>query len=133
MPLNDHEQRILDEIAKQLAEDDPRFAESVRTATPRGHALGRLRLAVVGLVLGLCIFVAGLVLGLENGVLTIAIGFPGFLVMLGSILIGVRAFRSLGSAVATDLRQRREVSGPRRNVRDRLEERWQRRTDGDDR
>lgn len=132
MPLSDHEQRILDEIAKQLAEDDPRFAESVRSATPRTHALRRLRLAGIGLVAGLTIFVTGLFVGLDNNLLTVVFGFAGFLVMLGSVLLGVRASRSLGSAVATDMRRRRGSSGPKRSVRDRLDERWQRRMDGDD-
>jgi hypothetical protein len=133
MPLSEHEQRILDEIAKQLAEDDPRFAESVRTVTPRSHALRRLRLAAFGLVAGLVIFITGLFIGLENNLLTVVFGFAGFLVMLGSFMIAVKASRSLGTVVATDLRKKRSGQGPKKSMRERLDERWQRRVDGDER
>jgi hypothetical protein len=130
MPLSDHEQRILDEIARNLAEEDPRFAATVRSATPRGHALRRLRLAAFGGVAGLALFGTGLFLG-EGNVITF--GFAGFLVMLVSTLAGVRASRALGSAVVIEARQKREQREPRKGFRERMDERWQRRMDGDGR
>ena len=33
MPLSEHEQRILDEIERRLAEEDPRLVESVSRAS----------------------------------------------------------------------------------------------------
>lgn len=132
MPLSDHEQRILDDIAKRLSEEDPRFAESVRRATPRGHAVRQLRLSVLGVILGLGILLTGLFLGLEDPKLTIGLGFAGFVVMLLGALAGVRASRALGNAVVIEARQRRERT-PKRSLKDRMDERWQRRIDGDDR
>jgi uncharacterized membrane protein YdfJ with MMPL/SSD domain len=132
MPLSDHEQRILDEIAKQLAEDDPRFAENVRKATPRSHALRRLRVAALGVVAGLALLVTGLFFGLENSSVTVGFGFAGFVVMLLSVLTGVRAFRALGTAVVLEARAKRERT-PRRSLRERMDERWQRRLDDDGR
>lgn len=130
MPLSDHEQRILDDIAKHLSEEDPRFAESVRRATPRSHAMRRLRLAALGVVAGLALLFTGLFLGLENPSVTIGAGFAGFVVMLLGVLTGVRAFRTLGSAVVIEARERRERS-QKRSLKERMDERWQRRMDGD--
>lgn len=130
MPLSDHEQRILDEIARNLAEEDPRFAQTVRSATPRSHALRRIRLAALGLVAGLALFITGLFLGESN---VITLGFAGFLVMLASTLAGVRAFRALGNAVVLEVREKRQQRTPRRGFRERLDERWQRRLDGEGR
>ena len=130
MPLSDHEQRILDEIARNLAEKDPRFAQTVRSATPRTHALRRIRLAALGAVVGLGLFVTGLFLGESN---VISFGFAGFLVMLVSTLAGVRAFRALGTAVVLEVREKRQQRDPRKSFRERMDERWQRRMDGEGR
>jgi len=132
MPLSDHEQRILDDIARRLSEEDPRFAESVRRATPRGHALRRLRLAALAVVAGLAILVSGLFLGLENPTTMIALGFAGFVVMLFAVLSGVRAFKALGTAVVVEARERRDRMS-RKPLRERMDERWQRRIDRDGR
>ena len=55
MPLNDHEQRILDEIERRLAEDDPERSSSRSVAptctrtSPVGIRLGRRSAFVAGL------------------------------------------------------------------------------------
>ena len=46
MPLSDHEQRILDEIERRLAEDDPAFVEQVGRTDLYTHLARRIRLAV---------------------------------------------------------------------------------------
>jgi len=53
MPLSDHEQRILEEIERRLAEDDPAFVEQVGRTDLYTHLARRIRLAAIGLLLGL--------------------------------------------------------------------------------
>ena len=53
MPLSDHEQRILEEIERRLAEDDPKLDEQVGRTDLYTHLARRIRLACVGFVAGL--------------------------------------------------------------------------------
>ena len=46
MPLSDHEQRILEEIERRLAEDDPKLDEHVGRTDLYTHLARRIRLAV---------------------------------------------------------------------------------------
>jgi len=52
MPLDDREQRILEEIERQFYEDDPQLAETVRTAGLAAASGGQLKWALLGLVSG---------------------------------------------------------------------------------
>jgi len=52
MPLDDREQRILEEIERQFYEDDPELAETVRTAGLASASSGQLKWALLGLVSG---------------------------------------------------------------------------------
>ena len=53
MPLNDHEQRILDEIERRLTEDDPAFVEQVGRTDLYTHLARRIRWASIAFVVGL--------------------------------------------------------------------------------
>lgn len=55
MPLDDREQRILEEIERQFYEDDPKLAESVRKATLASASGGQLKWAVLGLLGGVAL------------------------------------------------------------------------------
>jgi Protein of unknown function (DUF3040) len=109
MPLSEHEQRILAEIERRLLEEDPKFAHQVGSSF-RAHLARRLKLAVVGFVLGLVVLVAGFV---QN----VAVGVAGFVIMLASVFVFVRTMRRratverpVGGAAAsgsTPARQRR--------------------------
>lgn len=80
MPLSEHEERVLAEIERQLADEDPRFvARARRTRTPHGPA--RLRLALAGFVLGL-VCLLGLVVHFVFGLI-------GFAVMFTSVVVAV--------------------------------------------
>lgn len=52
MPLNEHEQKILDEIERQLYEDDPKLAAMVANAVRGGAARWKMRVAAVVFVFG---------------------------------------------------------------------------------
>ena len=87
MALSEQEQRILDEIERRLAEDDPRFVERARRANDDSHRMRRIRWAIVGFVAGMF-----MLLGLT---FHFAFGVAGFSMMLLSVVTGVGALRQL--------------------------------------
>jgi len=128
VPLSEHEQRLFEQIERSLAED-PKFASAVRASDPRFHARRRILVAAVLLVGGMALLVYG-VMGNQP-----LLGVGGFVVMLGSVVFGMQAYRR---GQTTDLRvvdgtaSRRTRSGGRRGgFIDRLEDRWRRRPEGD--
>jgi hypothetical protein len=84
VPLSDREQRILEEIEKNLSEEDPRFARATRRA-PRFDRSKRARLGgllfVAGLGTLLLFFVTQLIL---VGVLAFGGMVAGIVLVLGS-------------------------------------------------
>jgi uncharacterized membrane protein YdfJ with MMPL/SSD domain len=91
MPLSEHEQRILDEIERRLAAEDPKFARATAIAAPKGLALRRIKRAVACFVVGLGLLLAGLVTNL-----LIVFGLAGFAVMLASVVVVTKAMKDLG-------------------------------------
>ncbi|MFV0258355.1 MAG: DUF3040 domain-containing protein [Acidimicrobiales bacterium] len=91
MPLSEDEQRILDEIEKNLHESDPRLAREVGETTVYRHALGSIKWSVVGLIVGLAVMVATLQIHFM-------VAFIGFLIMLVSALGFERNLRLMGRA-----------------------------------
>ena len=79
MPLSEHEQRILEEIEKNLYQEDPGFARGVRRSTPRLQESRRARV-------GLLVFIAGFAL------------LIGFFVW-PSLLFGVAAFGAMVAGI----------------------------------
>jgi hypothetical protein len=77
VPLNEDEQRILEEIERQFYEEDPELARSVAEASLRSKFRPRRRLTIAG-------FVIGLVLMLASFTSSVWIAAGGFLLMLAS-------------------------------------------------
>ena len=86
MPLSEHEQRILAEIERRLLEEDPKFAHQVGSSF-RAHLGRRMKLAVAGFILGLAVVISSTFL--EN----VAVGVAGFVIMLASVFVFMRAMR----------------------------------------
>ena len=88
MPLTPHEQRILEEIEKRLAEEDPRLVESVARASVTSHALRRIRWGIAGFVVGFVLLT----------LFTIAVwtALAGFVIMLGSGLMVYTYLKRMG-------------------------------------
>ncbi|MFN2614096.1 MAG: DUF3040 domain-containing protein [Actinomycetota bacterium] len=129
MPLSEHEQRILDEIERRLAAEDPKFARSATLATPRGVAVRRIKRAFAGLVLGLGLLIAGLIAGLNDPNLLFALGLSGFAVMLFFIVSMMKASKTLGASSAMSASDHHNPSWFSR-----AEERWRKRFErGDER
>lgn len=96
MPLSEHEQRILAEIERRLAEEDPRFVERTRRANDDGDRFRRLRWAVLGALVG---FVT--LFGLT---FHFAFGVVGFTLMLFSVVTIIATVRDLDDAATQRLR-----------------------------
>lgn len=91
MPLSENEQRILDEIERNLHETDPRLAKEVSETTVYRHAIGSLKWTVVGFIVGLVIMVSTLQIHF-------LLAFAGFFVMLVSALGLERNLRMMSRA-----------------------------------
>jgi hypothetical protein len=88
MPLSEHEQRILDEIERRLAEEDPRLAEQVSRTSLTIHLLRRIRWSLVAFLLGF------LMLMLFSISIWIAVG--GFAVMVSSAMLVYHYLKQMG-------------------------------------
>jgi Flp pilus assembly protein TadB len=129
VPLSEHEQRLLEQIEQALYAEDPKFASIYQGNDVRTHYRRRVIRATFGLVIGLGMLLAGVVINL------IPLGVAGFVVMLAAASFGVASWqRMTGHRVAAS-RERKvpaRSGGPRppkRSVVQRLEDRWQRRQD----
>ena len=58
MPLNEREQKILEEIERQFYQEDPKLAQTVATTTLESVKRKWQRLAVVGFVVGVAVMLA---------------------------------------------------------------------------
>jgi hypothetical protein len=79
MPLNENEQRILEEIERRLSQEDPRLVEQVTRTNLYTHGSRRIKLAAVGFILGL---VSLLLVGVS-----VWIAAAGFVVMTLSAML----------------------------------------------
>ncbi len=81
MPLNEREQRILEEIERQFYEDDPKLAQTVANTTLGDFARRKRKWAAVGFLVGLAVM---LVFFTRNRWVALA-GFLGMVVSVGWI------------------------------------------------
>lgn len=109
MPLDEREQRILEEIEAQFYQEDPAFAQTVRDTTLKAVTSRHVRLAVIGFVVGLVVM---LVLFTVNQLVALA----GFVLMVASAVWIVTALR----------RQRGGDGGPVGGWLDSARQRWRR-------
>ena len=91
MPLSEDEQRILTQIEQQLYQDDPGLAHEVSSTTVFSHGFKNIRLAVVGLIVGLGVVLFALSINYW-------LSFVGFLIMLASAWYGEKNLRRVGKA-----------------------------------
>ena len=117
VPLSDHEQRILDEIEKNLYQEDPRFARQVKERDPARQERKRAKLGALCFLAG---FVGLMVFFFSPSLIIGVVAFAGM--VLGIVLIA-GAIRSLaaGSGLAQRPADRvgRALSGWEQRVRDR--------------
>ena len=88
MPLNDHEQKILEEIERRLSEEDPRLVEQVTRTDLHTHAWGRMKMAIAGFIIGSLMLLLVAV--------SVWIAAVGFVVMTLSAVLAYRYAGRLG-------------------------------------
>jgi hypothetical protein len=96
LPLSDHEQRILHELEQSLYQEDPDFAERVRSETVYRHA-GRY------CVWSALVFVAALVFMFFTFSSSVALGFVGVVVMFLAAVVFANNARRMGKAGIDDI------------------------------
>ena len=88
MPLSEHEERILAEIERQLAAEDPRFVARARRG-PTWSRSTRMRLAIATAIVGV---IGVLSIGfIESGLASFFFGAIGMTMLFAAILLGVTA------------------------------------------
>ncbi|WP_197319281.1 DUF3040 domain-containing protein [Saccharomonospora sp. NB11] len=98
MPLSEHEQRLLDQIERELYAEDPKFASAVRGKKMRRPTRRRRLQGAVLFVVGIAMLVLG-VAG-QASFLRLAeipwLSVLGFLVMFGGVLMAVTTLGASG-------------------------------------
>lgn len=102
MPLNEHEQKILDEIERQLYEDDPKLAEMVAKAVRSGRDKWKMRLAAVLFIVGAVVMFASFT---QSWVIA-GLGFVLMVVTAGWMALTARATRVQSATGPSDFIER---------------------------
>jgi len=130
VPLSEHEQRQLEQIEQALYAEHPRLARAMRAKDPKVHYRRRVIQAAVGFLLGVGMLVAGIVL--KHSWLAGA----GVAVLLISCIVAIVSYRRMvGLLTHRKRRQDRKAAkaAASSGLMERLEERWRRRQEGNNR
>jgi hypothetical protein len=127
VPLSEHEQRLLDQIERQLYAEDPKFASAVRSHDVKTHLLRRVKKFSALLVLGLGALLTGVIIR------NVPVGVAGFLVMLVAALVIARSLQRLSRGDAPPPMPKAKKPPKDGSFRDRAEERFRRRFEDPDR
>ncbi|MGX5717042.1 DUF3040 domain-containing protein [Arthrobacter sp. MAHUQ-56] len=121
MPLSEHEQKLLEQLEKQLHEDDPKFANSMGSDPGRSWSTRHVVIGVLCALAGIFLLLIGVTL--QN----IFVGVLGFVVMGGGVY-----FATMRSSGARGSKGRTPKSGKQRSsFMSGLEERWDERRRGE--
>ncbi|EMD26918.1 DUF3040 domain-containing protein [Amycolatopsis azurea] len=92
MPLSEHEQRLLDQIERELYAEDPKFASTVRGTRLRRPARRRRLQGIALFVVGVALLVLGVVVNIRVAEIPV-ISVLGFLVMFFGVMMAVTSIR----------------------------------------
>lgn len=129
MPLSEHEQRLLEEMERNLYHNDADFVATV------GSRRGRPNYTFI--VVGILIAVVGIA-GIVTGVILRQplVGIAGFAVMFGGVLLAITPPSRSGAPKEPSAAERAGASAKanRSGFMDRMNDRWEKRQDdGNDR
>ncbi|MCU1436695.1 MAG: hypothetical protein JWR71_3420 [Pseudarthrobacter sp.] len=116
MPLSEHEQKLLEQLEKQLHEDDPKFANSMGSDPGRTWSTRHVVIGVLCALAGIALLLVGVTTQI------IIVGVLGFVVMGGGVYFATMRSGSgskAGSASGTG-----KSGKPRSSFMSSLEERW---------
>jgi len=121
MPLSEYEQRVLEQMERDLGADPKLNSAMSKAARPRG----RWTFAFIGIVVGLGVLVGGVIAQLT------VVGVLGFALMLGSALWGMLAPAKSATKTAAAGKGTAK-KGKRQGFMNRVEDRFERRRDQGD-
>ncbi|MEV6871927.1 DUF3040 domain-containing protein [Amycolatopsis sp. NPDC051128] len=130
MPLSEHEQRLLDQIERELYAEDPKFASTVRGTRLRRPARRRRIQGIALFVVGVALLVLGVVVPQFRVADIPLISVLGFLVMFFGVMLAVTSIRhgadGDGKGGGSGARGGKQ-SGHRSSFTQRMEERFRQR------
>ena len=116
MPLSEHEQKLLEQLEKQLHEDDPKFANSMGSDPGRTWSTRHVVIGVLCALAGIFLLLVGVTL--QN----IFVGVLGFVVMGGGVYFAT--MRNASGAKGGPASGTGKSGKPRSSFMSSLEERW---------
>src|SRR5919106_4813744 len=99
MPLSEHEQKLLEQLEKQLHEDDPKFANTMGSDPGRSWSTRHIVIGVLATLAGVLLLLVGV--SLQH----IFVGVLGFIVMGAGVYFATMRSSSRGK---TSSRSRRK-------------------------
>lgn len=120
MPLSEHEQRLLDEMERNLYSSEA----DVVTSPPSGSLKPNYRGILIGsmlLVLGIAALIVGVVIKQP------VVGVLGFLVMAAGVIVAMRPARSSSVPGSTSATSAPRAPRAQRSLSDSLQRRWDKR------
>lgn len=131
MALSEQERKLLEQLEASLMAEDPKLAETLRGTNEVRIHRRRATLAGLGFLLGVVVLVAGVQIHP-------AVSILGFLLMLASAIVGVNSWHRAsgdgeGGWQPSDPHPPTGTKPGHQDFMERLEERWRRRQEGDDR
>ncbi|HOA27296.1 MAG TPA: DUF3040 domain-containing protein [Arachnia sp.] len=129
MALSEQERKLLEQLEASLMAEDPKLADTLSgNAEVRVHRR-RAAFAGLGFIVGIAVLLGGVQF---HPVVSVV----GFLLMLASALVGISSWRRVGDDESGIGRNRPSAPRPTTDhasdFMERLEERWRRRQEGDD-
>ncbi|WP_020674353.1 DUF3040 domain-containing protein [Amycolatopsis nigrescens] len=132
MPLSEHEQRLLDQIERELYAEDPKFASTVRGSRLRRPARRRRIQGIALFVVGIALLVLGVMVPFRVAEIPL-LSVIGFLVMFFGVVLAVTSIRQPAEVEGKDgaaqtASSRGGKQAPRRSsFTQRMEERFRQR------
>ncbi|GAA1693251.1 spore wall synthesis complex protein [Microcella alkalica] len=125
MPLSEQEQRLLEEMERSLYQNDADFVATVSGRRGRPNYT-QIVLGSLLAIAGVATLVAGVIVQLP------IVGVVGFALMLGGVLLVLSPGRASADEPRPGSTSRpAAASKPRSSFMDTINERWERRQDGD--
>jgi Flp pilus assembly protein TadB len=121
MPLSEHEQKLLEQLEKQLHEDDPKFASSMGSVPGRSWSTRHLVIGVLATLAGVLLLLVGV--SMQN----VFVGVLGFVVMGAGVYFATMRSSAVRKAKAGGRKQGK----PRSSFMSNLEQRWDERHRGE--
>ncbi len=122
MPLSEHEQKLLEQLEKQLNEDDPKFASSMGSDPGRSWSTRHLVIGVLAGLAGIGLLLAGVWMQI------ILVGVLGFVVMGAGVYFATMRSSTIGRSRAPG---GRKPGKSRSSFMSNLEQRWDERHRGE--